>query len=356
MVRRFVALKGIAKAALLLAAGLMPAPALAQSQPPKPDHIVINDSGGAMQSAMRKIFYSEFEQRNGVKILNTSPIDLGKLKAMVTTGNVEWAVTELTGEEAVLAEKQGLLEKLDHEIVTFDGYPDALKSREYIFPKSVYSTVMGYRTDVFKDGAGPKSWADFFDLAKFPGPRTMQNSPTDNLEFALLADGVPLDKLYPLDVDRAFRKLDTIKKSIAVWWTTGAQSAQVMVDKEVVMGTAWNGRYWTLIKQNAPLAMVWNGGAMKESAFVIPKGAKDAYWGQKFLALASEAKAQGVYAEMLGYPGLNLKAMQYTDPKILPFLPTYPEHFSKQFWTDMKWWSENGPAVKARWDRWVLEK
>ena len=122
------------------------------------------------------------------------------------------------------------------------------------------------------------------------------------------------------------------------------------------MGTAWNGRYWTLVKDNAPIVMVWNGGAMKESAFVIPKGAKDAYWGQKFLAIASEAKAQGVYADTIGYPGLNLEAMKYTDPKIAPYLPTYPEHFAKQFWTNLTWWSENGAAIKARWDRWVLEK
>lgn len=338
-----------------IAGMLLPAAATAQSEPPKPDHIVVNDSGGAMQSAMRKIFYSEFEKRYGIRVVNTSPIDLGKLKAMVTTGNIEWTVTELTGEEAVMAEKAGLLEKFDHKIMTFDGYPEALRSRQYVFPKSVYSTVMGYRTDVFKNG-GPQSWADFFNVAKFPGPRAMQNSPVDNLEFALLADGVPLDKLYPLDVDRAFRKLDTIKKNIAVWWTTGAQSAQVLVDKEVVMGTAWNGRYWALVKQNAPITMVWNGGAMKESAFVIPKGAKDAYWGQKLLAIASEPKAQGVYADTIGYPGLNLEAMKYTDPKIAPFLPTYPDHFSKQFWTDLAWWSENATAVKARWDRWVLEK
>ena len=162
-----------------------------------------------------------------------------------------------------------------------------------MFPKGVYSTVMGYRTDVFKEGSGPKSWADFWDVEKFPGPRTMQNGPIDNLEFALLADGVPKDKLYPIDVDRAFSKLDQIKKHVAVWWTTGAQSAQLLIDKEAVLGTAWNGRYYGAIKHGAPLVIEWNQGAIKESAFGIPKGAKDAYWGQKFLALGAEATAAG---------------------------------------------------------------
>jgi putative spermidine/putrescine transport system substrate-binding protein len=339
----------------LLALGYGSSSALAQAEPKKPGQIVINDSGGDMQNAMRKVFYSEFEKRYGIRIVNTSPVDLGKLRAMVQSGNVEWTVTEIGGEDAIRAEESGLLEPLDHKIIDFSHYPKKLQDRKFVFPKSVYSTIMGYRTDAFKDGKGPKSWADFWDVKRFPGPRSMQNSPVDNLEFALLADGVPADKLYPLDVDRAFKKLDQIKKYVTVWWTTGAQSAQVLIDKEVVLGTAWNGRYYAAVKAGAPITMEWNQGAMKESAFGIPKGAKDAYWGQKFLALAAEAKAQGHYADVIGYPGLNLEATKYTDPKIVPFLPTDPKHFTKQFWTDLGWWAKNGAAIKERWSRWMLQ-
>jgi putative spermidine/putrescine transport system substrate-binding protein len=332
------------------------AAAHAQAEPPKPAQIVINDSGGAMQSAMRKAFYDEFEKRYGIKVVATSPVDLGKLRAMVQSGNVEWVVTEIGGQDAILAEKSGLLEPLDLKVIDLSKYPKRLQDRKYVFPKGVYSTVMGYRTDVFKEGNRPQSWADFWDVQKFPGPRTMQNAPVDNLEFALLADGVPADKLYPLDVDRAFRKLDQIKKYVAVWWTTGAQSAQLLIDKEAVLGTAWNGRYYVLIDQGAPLAIEWNQGAMKESSFGIPKGAKDAYWGQKFLAITAEAQPQGVYANAIGYPGLNLDATKYTDAKLIPFLPTSPENFPKQWWTDLSWWDQNGPAVQERWSRWMLQK
>ena len=88
-----------------------------------------------------------------------------------------------------------------------------------------------------------------------------------------------------------------------------------------------------------PVAIEWNQGAIKESAFAIPKGAKDAYWGQKFLALAAEAKPQGEYADVIGYPGLNLEAIKFTDAKMAPFLPTHPDHLPKQFWTDLAWWN-----------------
>ena len=52
----------------------------AQAQPAKPQQIVVNDSGGATQAANRKTFYTEFEKRYGIKIVNTSPVDLGKLQ------------------------------------------------------------------------------------------------------------------------------------------------------------------------------------------------------------------------------------------------------------------------------------
>ena len=341
---------------LLVAAALAvgsAGPGWAQAEPPKPAQIVINDSGGDMQNAMRRIFYSEFEKRHGIKVVATSPVDLGKLRAMVQSGNVEWAVTEIGGEDAIRAEQSGLLEPLDLKVIDFSTFPEHLRNRKFVFPKAVYSTVMGYRTDAYT-GEKPRSWADFWNVQKFPGPRTMQNSPTDNLEFALLADGVPADKLYPLDLDRAFKKMDQIKKHVAVWWTTGAQSAQVLIDKEAVLGTAWNGRYYSLIKQGGPIAIEWNQGAIKELAFAIPKGSKNAYWGQKFLALAAEAKPQGEYADVIGYPGLNLEAIKFTDAKVAPYLPTHPDHLPKQFWTDLAWWAENGAAVKERWSRWML--
>jgi len=321
----------------------------------KPAQIVVNDSGGASQAANKKAFYSEFEKKYGVRVATTSPIDLGKLRAMVQSGNVEWTVTEMGSADAVIAERSGLLEPLDHSIIDMSRFPKNLQDRKYVFPKSAYSTVIGFRSDVFKNG-GPKGWSDFFDAQKFPGPRTMQNSPIENLEFALLADGVPVDKLYPLDVDRAFRKLGQIKPHVASWWTTGAQSAQLLVDKEAVIGTAWNGRYYTAIKQGVPITMEWNQGALKESAYGIPKGAKDALWGQRLLAILADPRLQARYADEVGYPGLNLDATQYTNKDMVPFLPTSPENLSRQFWVNLAWWADNAPAIQERWARWLLEK
>ena len=348
---RVIAGLGILGSALLWSVAAVQA-----QEPPKPPQIVFNDSGGDMQKAMRESFYSEFEKQFGIRVVTTSPVDAGKLKAMVESGNIEWTVTEIGPEEAMLAEKEGLLEPLDRKIIDLSDYPKHLQDRKYIMPKGVYTTVMGYRTDAFPDGKGPTSWADFWDVKKFPGPRTLRDSPIDNLEFALLADGVAPDKVYPIDVARAFKKLDELKPHITVWWKTGAQSAQLLVDKEAVMGSAWNGRYFVAIKNGAPLKIEWNQGMIKESAFVIPKGAKDAYWGQKMLALITDAKAQGIYANIITYPGLNLKSMAYVKPELQTFMPTHADNLPKQVWTDAKWWLDNGKEMNERWSKWILAK
>ena len=132
----------------------------------------------------------------------------------------------------------------------------------------------------------------------------MRNHPVDNLEAALMADGVTPEQLYPLDVDRAFKKLDTIHKHINVWWSTGQQPAQLLVDKEVVLATGWNGRFYDLIRKDAPLVQEWNGGILKQSSWVVPKGAKDQYWAMKCLAVMCDPKRQAANAEILGYSGM----------------------------------------------------
>jgi len=328
-------------------------PAFGQAEPPKPAQIVVNHSGGSMGTAMRKAFFNGFEKKYGIKVVETSPVDMGKLRATVQSGNVEWDVTEIGGQDAIRAEKLGLLEKIDNKIVDRTKYPPTAQN-PYVFASSVYTTIIGYRTDVFKGGTHPKSWADWWDVKKFPGARSMRNHPTDNLEFALIADGVPKDKLYPIDFDRAFKKLDQIKPAVTVWWSTGQQPAQLLLDKEVVLATGWNGRFYDIIKKGAPIEIEWNEGALKQGSFIIPKGAKNLYWAQKMLVELAIPQQQAVYASELGYPGLNLESLNYVDAKVKPYLPT--QYLDKQFWISDAWYADNGAKAQELWNAWMLKK
>ena len=141
--------------------------AFAQAEPPKPAQIVVNHSGGSMGSAMRKAFFNGFEKKYGIRVVETSPVDFGKLRAMVDSGNVEWDLTEIGGQDAIRAGKANLLEKVDPKIVDRSKYP-ATAQNPYVFASSVYTTIIGYRTDVFKNGTQPKSWADWWDVKNSP--------------------------------------------------------------------------------------------------------------------------------------------------------------------------------------------
>jgi putative spermidine/putrescine transport system substrate-binding protein len=340
-----------AAAAVLLSAGS----SMAQETPPKPDTLVVNSSGGAVNKALRKAYFDVFEERHGIRIIDTSPADTSRLRAMVESGNVQWDVTEVPGQDGLLAVKYGLLEPLDHSLIDLSDFPKHVQDSEFLFPRSIYSTVLAYRTDVHADRDHPKGWAEFWDVETFPGRRSLRNHPIDNLEFALLADGVAPEDLYPLDVDRAFAKLDEIKPHIAVWWTSGAQPAQLLVDGEVDLATGWNGRFYDIQKQDAPVAIEWTGGAMKESHFGVPKGAAHPYWSQVFLATMAEPELQAVYANELAYPGLNLRSIEFVDPEVAPHLVTHPDHLDKQFLISLQWWTDNGPDMQERWNRWMLE-
>ena len=338
-----------------LGAAVLPAPAFAQSTPPKPDRIVVNASGGSMAALFRRTYNAEFERRHGIRVVDTSPVDFGKLRAMVDSGNVEWTVTELGGQDFVRAKQMNLLEPLDLSIIDLSRYPAAVRDT-HVFPSSVYSTVLAYRTDVFRDGNHPKGWAEFWDVGRFPGPRSLRNHPVDNLEFALLADGVAPDKLYPIDIDRALRKLSEIRPHVSVWWTTGQQPAQLLVDREVVLASGWNGRFFDIAKQGAPVAVEWQGGCAKQNAFGIPRGTRQAYWANQFLQVMTDPKLQAVYATELAYPGLHPDTPSHVEESVRPHLPTAPANLEKQFWLGVDWWTENGQRAQEAWNRWMLRR
>jgi putative spermidine/putrescine transport system substrate-binding protein len=170
--------------------------------------------------------------------------------------------------------RDGLAEPIDWTIVHKDKVPaDAVVADGHGIASNIQGTNLCYRADKFPNG-GPKSWADFWDERKFPGNRGLciSDSPR-TLIFALLADGVPRDQLYPLDLDRAFKKLDEIKPHIKMWWREGNQSQQLLRDGELDMMSIWNGRATELKQQGVPVELVWDGAVRRPSTWCVLKGA-----------------------------------------------------------------------------------
>jgi putative spermidine/putrescine transport system substrate-binding protein len=316
--------------------------------------VVFNSSGGALDEAQRKVFSNPFEKETGIKVIHTAPTNFAKLKAMVETGNVEWDITELPPRDMVRAVKLGYLEPIDYTVVKkADLLPEA--ALPYALGGGYYSTILAYNTNKFPKGKHPQSWAEFWDVKKFPGRRSLRNSPADTLEIALLADGVASDKLYPLDVDRAFKSLDRIKSHIAVWWTVGAQPAQLLTDKEVDLATSWNGRITDIQRKGAPVEIEWNQEILSLSYYGVVKGAKHKMNAMKYLAFRQRPDRQAEWIKTLPYPGASKSIFKYVTPELAKVLPTYPEHLKNAARVNFEWWLENADKVQERWNAWMLK-
>jgi putative spermidine/putrescine transport system substrate-binding protein len=265
------------------------------------------------------------------------------------------------GELGVLSLSQkGALEKINYKawkLTNPDDMDPAIK-RDDMVADIYFSSVLGYNSQAIPTGKQPRSWAEFWDIKKFAGPRMLADiaSGAIDLEFALLADGVTKDKLYPIDVNRAFKSLDRVRPSIRKFWDTGALSAQMLADKEVVLGSIWNGRLQAAADKGAPLAIEWNEAMLQSQYWAVLKGSKNAENAQRFIDFACQPELQAAHAKLIPYGPTNRQAFKSIPGDLAARLPSSPENRQKAFIQNGKWWADNRPMVSERWSQWLLQK
>jgi putative spermidine/putrescine transport system substrate-binding protein len=203
-----------------------------------------------------------------------------------------------------------------------------------------------------EDAKAPQSWQDFWNVEEFPGRRALPDYPAHILPMALVADGVPVDELYPLDLDRAFESLERIKDHVAVWWQAGAQPPQLLKDNEVQYAVAWSGR----VAGQEGVDYSFKDGQLDIAFFVVPRGA-DPEAKQAAMGILHEMTVpenQAVAAEVVSYTG-NSPDLEALLPKDrLDEFPTTSANKEVQFLTDAKWWFENADEVETRWQEFKL--
>ncbi|HEY9096768.1 MAG TPA: extracellular solute-binding protein, partial [Hydrogenophaga sp.] len=221
----------------------------------------------------------------------------------------------------------------------------------------VWSTVMAYDGDKLK--TAPTTWADFWDVKKYPGKRGMRKGARYNLEFALMADGVKPADVYKVlatkeGTERAFKKLTELKPNIQ-WWEAGAQPPQFLVAGDVVMTTAYNGRIDAAQREGKNLKITWTGGIYDLDYWVMPKGTPNKDAALKFIALASSPDAQAEYAKNISYGPTNNKALAKLDAKVLAMLPTSPANSKDALQFGIAFWADQGEALEKRFSAWAAK-
>jgi putative spermidine/putrescine transport system substrate-binding protein len=316
--------------------------------------IVLSSWGGAYEKAVIKAMAEPFEKETGIKVIVTSYPDFAKMKAMVDTGNIEWDVIDVEDRMFRRGVREKLFEPLDFSIIDKTNLlPEAV--HPYAVGIEFWAGVIGYRTDKYPTGKQPKSWGDFWDTKQFPGARALFNGPYDMLEVALIADGVPKEKLYPLDVERAFRSLNKIKPNVSVWWTKGAQPAQLITDGEVDMTYAYSGRIANIMREGVPAGITYNQASLNIEWLVITKGSKKVKEAMKFIAYCSQPKPQAIFNSMMQYGPINKKAFDFIDDKVAPLMPTAPQNRALMWIPNADWWVDRDQELNERWKQWLLK-
>ena len=327
--------------------------------------------GGSYARAVNEGINIPFTEATGIRIIvEDYNGGLAQIRAQVDVGNVHWDVVGFEIADAVRGCDEGLLEPID--IASLPPGPDGTPAEDDFVPESVtecgvgalyWSTVYAYNPENIP-GEKPTTMADFFDLDGFPGRRGMRRVPQVNLEFALIADGVPLDEVYsvldtPEGLNRAFRKLDTIKDEV-IWWEAGAQPPQMLADGEVVMSTAYNGRIFNAqVVENQPFVIVWDGQLLDVGLTGIVAGTPRLEEALRYVAFASSAESQAAVGRRISYSptrrsGAPLVTTHLaTGVEMAPHMPASPGNIDRALRYDWQWWVDNQDELNERFSAWL---
>jgi putative spermidine/putrescine transport system substrate-binding protein len=336
--------------------GQMSSPAIAAREF-EGKNITFASWGGAYQDAEKIAYCDPFTAKTGVTVTQDGPIDDAKLRAMVESGQMDWDVVDITHSTIYTEIKDSLLEKLDLSKIHSDRINKRFKN-DYGVADSGWSYSIAYSTKAFKEGEHPKSWADVFDIKKFPGSRALYGEPDSLMEIALLADGVPPEDLYKLlatddGVKMAFAKLDTIKNNI-IFFDTNSRSQQLFIDGEVSCGLMLNNRIYDAVKKGGAVGIEWNQNIQSADYLAIPKGSKNVELAHMFIDEMTVAENQAKLANLMALSPMNQEALHLVDPAILPWLCTNPENEAKGFPMNAEFWRTNHEKLKLALEEWKL--
>jgi putative spermidine/putrescine transport system substrate-binding protein len=327
--------------------------------------------GGAYTKSQVEAYHKPFTAATGINVISVdSDNPAPQIKTQVEAGNVSIDVGDVEYADAIRLCDEGMLEPIGMDALPpgADGTPaadDFLPGAvtDCAVATIVFSTVYGYDNTKFT-GDKPTTMADFFDTTKFPGKRGMRKGAKANLERALMADGVPAADVYatlgtPEGVDRAFAKLDTIKKDV-VWWEAGAQPPQLLADGEVAMSTAYNGRLFSAaVSEGKPFTTVWDGQVYEYDLFVIPKGAPNKDQAMEFVKFATSTQALADQAKWISYgparksSGALVGLFNDGKTEMAPYMPTSAANLKNALASSYEFWVDHDGELNDRFNSWL---
>ena len=359
-----------------LAAGAVASIAMAGAA--QAEDMTIVSWGGAYSASQMNAYHKPYMEMNpGLNIINdeSGAEAVAKLRAMAEAGNTTWDVVDVVASDAIRLCDEGLAMEIDPDTM-LAAAPDGTSASEdfgdflvtpCFIPQIVYSTTFGYRTDMVGD-TPPKDVCAVFDLESYPGKRSLEKRPINNMEWALMCDGVARADIYDMLATeegqaRAFAKLDTIKDHV-VWWSAGADTPQLLADGEVVIGSTYNGRLFKLIEEDKqPVAMLWDGQVFDLDGWIVPANLSDERKKRAlhYLNFATDTQRLADQAKYISYgparassaPLVGQHATLGID--MAPHMPNEPSNMSNTLLYNYEFWADYRDDIDAKFQTWLAK-
>ncbi len=317
--------------------------------------------GGNWDKAYTAGVWDKYTEQTGIKIIVEEWAgELAKVRTQVQSGSVTWDVVSPEAPSLEIGCAEGLFVPLTPDITGDPANYHPGTIHECGVASDTWATIMAYNADAIK-GEGPKSWADFWDIEKFPGKRGMLAQAQYTIENAMMADGVPPDQVYtelrkPGGIDRAFAMLDKIKPNV-VWWSTSTQAMQNLDSGEVVMTDQYNARVTNDIQnEKKNYKIVWEAGFFYGTdMWAVIKGAPHEKEALDLLKWFSVPENQAGFSQLYAYGTGRIEAADFVPDDWKINLPTAPEYTEYRAAYDTDFWVENKESLEERFKAWLAQ-
>lgn len=332
--------------------------------------VVAFSYGGLFTQGIRKYVYDPFTEATGIKVVDViADVSDPQVKAMNQAGRVDWDTAFLQAAVFPPMDDADMFVPIDYswwDAESLEGTPKSVRLKTAV-PVFSSAQLLAYDKRVFGDH-GPVSWADFWNVEAFRGPRGLTGLPATarvNIVIALQADGVAKSDIWPLTddkIDRALKKLDQLKPHVSKWWTAGSEPNQLLINREVVTTSCFDGRTISSIRQGAPVQIAWDGAFVSYTYGVVLKGGPNTENAQKLIAFLNRAQIAAGFTVGTGYPGPNTNQLKHLPPDLAPLLSINPENNSKMVREDPAWLvarrsdgKTNLEHIGERWLAWRMQ-
>jgi putative spermidine/putrescine transport system substrate-binding protein len=313
-------------------------------------NLVLVSWGGAYRDGVEKELTKPFEKEFGVPVTIVDTPDLAKVKAQVTTNNVQWDVFDAVGPMAMTGSKNGYWEALDPAMV--DPHDLIAPMTKDAVPFFSYTGGICWDNSKFPAGKHPETFAELWDVKKFPGHRGLRNRVSETLEMALLADGVPPAKIYPLDVERAFRSLDRIKPYVSNWIDQTPQTVALVETGQIDFSYTYSTRVKAAQDAGKPMQFSFRQNMRGLQYLVVLKNAPNKGNAMKFVQFALRPDRQAALMNILLNTPARRSALPMMQPEARKWLPD-PNNKASVFSNDA-WWADRYDELTLRFKEWVL--